>query len=182
MRNHFSKERTKSERYGAGASETAEWPLLKHLCFLQRVVRKRKTFGNLDDAESSCSRASETGASTSLAQEDLEMGPLEATEESSVEALISDEVRSPATPQGQSRSQRASMSPASSRQPEASSVETAVGIFRDCVASRNARETEEDFCLSLCADLRRMSVRKRNLCKMDILKVMAQYGDDAEDL
>ncbi|KAL1492512.1 hypothetical protein ABEB36_010755 [Hypothenemus hampei] len=53
LRARFSKERVKVIPSGAGLSDTKEWYLLKHLRFLNNIVRRWKTFGNIDEEPSS---------------------------------------------------------------------------------------------------------------------------------
>jgi len=51
IRSRFSKERNKKTPSGSAAEKT-EWPLMKYLTFLQSVVKKRRTFGNISKEKS----------------------------------------------------------------------------------------------------------------------------------
>ncbi|KAL1516109.1 hypothetical protein ABEB36_000032 [Hypothenemus hampei] len=53
LRIRFSKERVKVIPSGAGLSDTKKWYLLKHLRFLNSIVKRWKTFGNIDEEPSS---------------------------------------------------------------------------------------------------------------------------------
>ncbi|KAF5303216.1 hypothetical protein FQR65_LT08296 [Abscondita terminalis] len=157
IRNRFSKERAKAMPSGS-AGDVKEWKLLKYLKFLNKVVKKRKTFGNVMEITGlpETERESQpTQEITYLLDEDTAK-ILHENIEVNIEDSDADEdftpvLNSPCT----TRNCTAEKPNVRSKQTNvgiAEKLSDAVGTFQSFVATRTADTAEDDaikhFCLS----------------------------------
>ncbi|KAK4887240.1 hypothetical protein RN001_003511 [Aquatica leii] len=154
LRARFSKERSKVLVSGSGGNKP-EWPLYKHLQFLQTIVKKRRTFGNVEN-EPGPADTDDTLEENQTEEEEfidtenyilnVETGLLEHV--TSDEAPIRSASRASSKPSSTPSACRENIS-------AQNSLNKAVKAFETCVASRTkpSKSSVQSFCDSLVEDL-----------------------------
>ncbi|CAH0547300.1 unnamed protein product [Brassicogethes aeneus] len=195
LRAHFSKERSKVLVSGS-CSGKPEWSLYKCLQFLNTVVKRRRTFGNVANDEDTTS-LEDPGTDDEISKE---MDIPEATETEEIFMFNTDtgmlEPITPADTPTRSTSRGLSTSRASSAQSAVTStprgkncaiqgtLNKAVHVFESFVASKSTSSSStssvQSFCDSLVADLNRLPPPQLRLCKIETMKVLDNYLSELE--
>ncbi|KAL1509784.1 hypothetical protein ABEB36_004468 [Hypothenemus hampei] len=181
LRARFSKERVKVIPSGAGLSDTKEWYLLKHLRFLNNIVKKWKTFGNIDEEPSSKVFIDDEASQISLdhSQSNTLLENFEKIRpgiSSRSESIVSLELPSRATP-----SSSMCKSKTSQRNEYLTTILTeAVEIFREYTVpkklSLNENASVKSFLDNPYSDLKNMDTNTLRKCKIAILKVIDDHS------